>query len=139
MSGEINRTISVPVTVVFGGDATGVVHPLTGSYATVSVKQIRTLLTLLVLTGAVSVQLGYQLSSDEATWYDDDANPTAGSCTLVGSALTTATTTRQQVFTSIGTTCPHNRYLRLVALCKTTGGSSVVLATLTASLEIRGA
>jgi hypothetical protein len=79
MSGEINRTISVPVTVVFGGDTTGVVHPLTGSYATVCVKQLRTMFTLLALTGVVSVQLGYQLSSDEDTWYDDDARTTTKS------------------------------------------------------------
>ena len=104
---------------------------------TADVRQARTSLEALALTTNGSGQVGYQLSNDKVNWYSDAATPVLNEATLLGSALTTVTTTYGTTFTSL----PQNAnaaklFIRFVVLFKTTS-SGLVLGQFAGRIETK--
>jgi hypothetical protein len=126
--------------VPFADDQTGLIHEVIAAMSTADVRTIRGTTQLLALTTNGSAQLGYQLSNDQVTWYDDHTNPTAGEVTLLGSALTTATTGYGVGFTSIPTNATAGKlFIRFVVVVKNVAESKIVNVRVAGRVETRQA
>ena len=133
------NVLTVASTVVYSVTTTGILHPVSGPYATTGINAVRPSFEVLSRSPNATVQLGYQLSNDGSTWYDDAQSPTSGAYTLfTGTQLSQVDVARPAAFVSI----PQNanagkRYLRFVVLCTNSSGTATELATITATIETR--
>ena len=127
-----------PLTL-FGDDTTVTIHEVIAPMPTAGIRYIRATLELLALTTNASVQLAYQLSNDQLNWYDHTSRPALG-YTLLGSALTTATTGYGVGFTSIPTNAQAGKmFIRIIALVKNTSTQAIVNVRVTGRVETRPA
>ncbi len=126
---------------LFAEDTAGTIHVVAGPMSTASIKAVRAAaMEMMALTAPGSGQLGYQLSNDQATWYDDASTPTAGAVTLLGSALTSVTTGYGVGFTLLPQNSQAGKlWIRFVVVVSRTSGTGLVAVRVTGRIETRSA
>lgn len=135
---DVVKAYTFGPTMIFSDSTAGTIHVVSAVMSTARVRQARISLQALAVSTNSSVQVGYQLSNDQSTWYDDAATPTQDAVTLLGQARTAVGTEYGSLFTTI----PQNSgaaklWIRFVVLCKNSTEAALVNASVGGRIETR--
>lgn len=110
------------------------IFPITPALPAATIQSVRSSLELRSATSKVSVQIGYQYSDDQETWYDGEATPTQDEASTLGSARTSDGVDYGSTFTDITTSA--KLFVRFVLVAKNDSEGDLEMGTAAARLDL---